>query len=41
MKDLNSNAENWPLVKAALTGGLYPNLARADRETGQNTLRTQ
>lgn len=39
IRDVNSNADNWALVKAALTGGAYPNLARVDRE--HNTLRTQ
>jgi len=39
IRDLNSNSENWAVVKAALTAGLYPNLIRADREHMQ--LRTQ
>ena len=39
IRDVNSNADNWALVKAALTGGSYPNLARVDRE--HSTLRTQ
>lgn len=39
MRDLNSNSENWAIVKAALTAGLYPNLMRVDREHSQ--LRTQ
>ncbi|XP_015112250.1 3'-5' RNA helicase YTHDC2 [Diachasma alloeum] len=39
IKDLNWNSENWAVVKAALTAGLYPNLIRVDREHGQ--LRTQ
>ncbi|XP_059081225.1 3'-5' RNA helicase YTHDC2-like [Tigriopus californicus] len=34
MKDLNKHSDNWPLVKAALTVGCYPSLARHDRETG-------
>ncbi|XP_071858934.1 3'-5' RNA helicase YTHDC2 isoform X1 [Bombus fervidus] len=39
IRDLNSNSENWAVVKAALTAGLYPNLIRLDREHLQ--LRTQ
>ncbi|XP_011502346.1 PREDICTED: probable ATP-dependent RNA helicase YTHDC2 [Ceratosolen solmsi marchali] len=39
IRDLNSNSENWAVVKAALTAGLYPNLIRVDREHDQ--LRTQ
>ena len=39
IRDLNSNSENWAVVKAALTAGLYPNLIRVDREHAQ--LRTQ
>lgn len=27
IKDLNVNSENWAVVKAALTAGLYPNVA--------------
>ncbi|KZC13983.1 putative ATP-dependent RNA helicase YTHDC2 [Dufourea novaeangliae] len=39
IRDLNSNSENWAVVKAAITAGLYPNLMRVDREHMQ--LRTQ
>ena len=39
IRDLNSNSENWAVVKAALTAGLYPNVIRVDREHLQ--LRTQ
>ena len=39
IRDLNSNSENWAVVKAALTAGLYPNLIRVDREYAQ--LKTQ
>ncbi|XP_063990992.1 3'-5' RNA helicase YTHDC2-like [Diachasmimorpha longicaudata] len=39
IRDLNWNSENWGVVKAALTAGLYPNLMRVDRKHGQ--LRTQ
>ena len=35
IRDLNSNAENWAVVKAALTAGFYPNIARVDREAMQ------
>jgi hypothetical protein len=39
IRDLNRNSENWAVVKAALTAGAYPNLARYDREGRQ--LRSQ
>lgn len=39
IRDLNLNSENWAVVKACLTAGLYPNLIRVDRKHGQ--LRTQ
>uniref|UniRef100_T1JES8 RNA helicase n=1 Tax=Strigamia maritima TaxID=126957 RepID=T1JES8_STRMM len=32
IRDLNSNSENWAVVKAALCAGTYPNLIRVDRE---------
>lgn len=35
IRDLNSHAENWAVVKAALTAGFYPNIARVDREAMQ------
>ena len=35
IRDLNTNAENWAVVKAAITAGMYPNLVRVDRETNQ------
>ncbi|BES97417.1 HA2 [Nesidiocoris tenuis] len=34
IKYVNTNSENWAVIKAALIGGLYPNLARVDREHG-------
>jgi len=34
IRDINLNSENWGLVKACLAAGLYPNLARLDREAG-------
>ncbi len=34
IKDLNGNSENWAVVKAALTAGCYPNLARFDQDSG-------
>ncbi|KAF6203963.1 hypothetical protein GE061_002301, partial [Apolygus lucorum] len=34
IKYVNSNSDNWAVVKAALIGGLYPNIARVDREHG-------
>lgn len=35
IRDLNSNSDNWPVVKAALVAGSYPNLLRVDRERRQ------
>jgi len=37
IRDLNSNSENWAVVKAALCAGLYPNILRVDRERSQLT----
>ena len=39
IRDLNRNSENWAVVKAALVGGSYPNVARYDKESNQ--LRTE
>jgi len=39
IRELNSNSENWAVVKAALCAGVYPNLILVDREHMQ--LRTQ
>jgi hypothetical protein len=39
IRDLNSNSENWAVVKAALCAGMYPNLIHVNREHMQ--LRTQ
>ena len=39
IRDLNKNSENWAVVKAALTAGSYPFLARFDKEAMQ--LRSQ
>ena len=33
IRDLNKYSENWAVVKAALVGGAYPNLARYDRDS--------
>ncbi|KAL1110287.1 hypothetical protein AAG570_008364 [Ranatra chinensis] len=38
IKYVNTNSENWAVVKAALVAGLYPNLARVDRD--HNVIRT-
>lgn len=35
IRDLNTNSENWAVVKAALCAGTYPNLIRVDRERKQ------
>ncbi|XP_076800164.1 3'-5' RNA helicase YTHDC2-like isoform X2 [Clavelina lepadiformis] len=32
IRDLNTNSENWAVVKAALCASLYPNILRADRK---------
>ncbi|KAK2151127.1 hypothetical protein LSH36_375g06007 [Paralvinella palmiformis] len=37
IRDLNSNSENWAVVKAALCAGLYPNVIRVDRDSMQFT----
>lgn len=37
IRDLNSNSENWAVVKAALCAGIYPNIMRVDRERCQLT----
>ncbi|CAH2049582.1 unnamed protein product, partial [Iphiclides podalirius] len=34
IKDVNQNSEKWHVVKAVLVGGLYPSVARVDREAG-------
>ena len=39
IRNINSNSDNWALVKACLMSGLYPNIIRLDREAG--LLRTQ
>ncbi|XP_061428277.1 3'-5' RNA helicase YTHDC2-like [Lethenteron reissneri] len=39
IRDLNTNSENWPVVKAALVAGLYPNVIHVDRTS--HTLTTQ
>ena len=42
IKSINVNSNNWSLVKACLVSGLYPNIARVDKEEGRNSvLRTQ
>ncbi|XP_069738647.1 3'-5' RNA helicase YTHDC2-like isoform X1 [Phaenicophaeus curvirostris] len=33
MKYVNTNSENWAVVKAALVAGMYPNLVHVDRES--------
>lgn len=39
IKSVNINSDNWAVVKAAIVGGLYPNIARLDRD--HFVLRTQ
>ncbi|CAG5059084.1 unnamed protein product [Parnassius apollo] len=38
IKDVNLNSEKWHVVKAVLVSGLYPSIARVDRDS--STLRT-
>ena len=33
LKDLNSNSQNWSVIKAVVLTGAYPALLRADRES--------
>lgn len=33
--ELNRHSDNWAVVKACLTAGLYPNVSRIDRQGGQ------
>ena len=35
IRDLNKNSENWAVIKACLTAGSYPHLARYDKEAKQ------
>ncbi|XP_077673453.1 3'-5' RNA helicase YTHDC2 isoform X3 [Eretmochelys imbricata] len=32
IRDVNTNSENWAVVKGALVAGMYPNLVHVDRE---------
>ncbi|XP_063820212.1 3'-5' RNA helicase YTHDC2 [Pseudophryne corroboree] len=32
IRDVNTNSENWAVVKAALVAGMYPNIIHVDRE---------
>ncbi|KAM8961846.1 3'-5' RNA helicase YTHDC2 [Pelodytes ibericus] len=32
IRDVNTNSENWAVVKAALVSGMYPNLIHVDKE---------
>ncbi|NXE52002.1 YTDC2 helicase, partial [Casuarius casuarius] len=33
IRDVNTNSENWAVVKGALVAGMYPNLVHVDRES--------
>ncbi|XP_032839977.2 3'-5' RNA helicase YTHDC2 isoform X2 [Tyto alba] len=33
IRDVNTNSENWAVVKAALVAGMYPNLVYVDKES--------
>lgn len=35
IRDLNTNSENWAVVKAALFVGMYPNVIRIDRKNNK------
>lgn len=35
IRDLNTNSENWAVVKAALVAGMHANFVRIDRETNK------
>jgi hypothetical protein len=35
IRDLNTNSENWAVVKSALCAGMYPNIIRVDRQKSQ------
>ncbi|KAF5404452.1 hypothetical protein PHET_02273 [Paragonimus heterotremus] len=35
IRDLNTNSENWAIVKAAIVAGMHPNFARVHREQGK------
>ena len=35
MKDLNSNSQNWSVIKAAVLTGVYPAMLQVDRESGK------
>ncbi|XP_060076466.1 3'-5' RNA helicase YTHDC2-like [Ylistrum balloti] len=37
IRDLNTNSENWAVVKGALCAGSYPNLLRVDRQKAKLT----
>ncbi|XP_059486786.1 3'-5' RNA helicase YTHDC2-like [Neocloeon triangulifer] len=41
LHELNQFSDNWAVIKAALTAGLYPNLARVDRVHQQLRTRTE
>ncbi|XP_075918738.1 3'-5' RNA helicase YTHDC2-like [Petromyzon marinus] len=41
IRDLNTNSEKWPAVKAALVAGLYPNVIHVDRTTQTLTTRLE
>ncbi|XP_071794185.1 3'-5' RNA helicase YTHDC2-like isoform X2 [Asterias amurensis] len=41
IRDLNTNSENWAVVKASLCAGMYPNIIKVDRERKQLTTQTE
>ncbi|XP_072038537.1 3'-5' RNA helicase YTHDC2-like [Amphiura filiformis] len=41
IRDLNTNSENWAVVKAAMCAGMYPNIIKVDRNRNQLTTQTE
>ncbi|XP_038072672.1 3'-5' RNA helicase YTHDC2-like isoform X2 [Patiria miniata] len=41
IRDLNTNSENWAVVKASLCAGMYPNIMKVDRKKNQLMTQTE
>ncbi|XP_022100852.1 probable ATP-dependent RNA helicase YTHDC2 [Acanthaster planci] len=41
IRDLNTNSENWAVVKASLCAGMYPNIMKVDRKKSQLMTQTE
>lgn len=39
-QSVSSKSNNWPLVKAALTGGMYPNICAVDQRNGTRCIKS-